>query len=1024
MATTASKAPTGLKITRNGNKFVCEWKIPSAKYGDGQNFKAKTANSADKSITVSSGGTTVANLSKTEIGKTATSKTITVDLDAKYPVGGKCGKFAFYVRGNSDPKNDSKGWSDWAGKEFKLYAPKLKDLTKEKSSTYGCKFSWEIDDATKDSHYPFKKIVIYTALVQNMTYAVSQVTSWEPYIANNSGEYNSSQSSGYTSSASGWVQIEENTGRMASGNYTRCIKIVAQGCAGEAVKYISHSYGTPKESEQSGGVTKDTSGGYDVTVNWDTSYDASTPIDSTEVQWVITEPESDMSCPSGVSWNTGAADLRDTSGKESVHISIDATVGYNKCLFTRVNTIYDGRTTYGKAVLQKVGKLAAPSGLSVENLDQETRSAKISATNNSTAIDGTVIEIIFRKNGSDTIVGLITASDPGYKTVKCPAWEDDDTVQFGVRTVLPKSTSSYTDDGVTIYTIDPYMESDNVWQSGSVAVAPTGLALSMDGEDIRASWRNNWDDANIIELSWSDNQNAWESTDAPNTFEIGNPFITSWRIAGCEAGKPWYVKVRSIFDSGNGKTYSPYSAIATINLSSSPDTPALALSRGIVAVGEGLTASWEYGSTDGTPQAYARLYEFLNGEYTEIGRALTEEHIDLSGWDTPGERLLCVEVVSDSGENSSVSAPVPVMVAEPITCSMTNSLEEVTVIDEDEEERDVTALTELPLTVNISGIGLGGKISAVIERTEDYHVERPDENDLDGSEGEIVYTGTQDNDGTISITPEDLLGSLDDGATYRLTARVTDNIGQVAEQTEDFTVMWSHKAIMPVGEVFIDDDDRMAILRPILPEEAPETDTCDIYRLSVDKPALVYKGARFGERYVDPYPAIGEQGGYRFVYKTPDGCYTTEDGVIAFYDEEDEHLDEKCVIINFGRDRVELKYNVALDSDWEKNFTRKEFLGGSEKGYWRAGVGRKGSVDAVEVPMNEEGLLSGMRRLSEYAGICHIRTPEGSSFAADIQVSESWTHETAGKIAKFALKITRVEPESQDGITYEEWSER
>ena len=67
--TSKSSKPSGLKITRNGNKFICEWKIPSAKYGDGQQFKATTVSSDD-------------------ISKTATKKTVTIDLSARYPASG------------------------------------------------------------------------------------------------------------------------------------------------------------------------------------------------------------------------------------------------------------------------------------------------------------------------------------------------------------------------------------------------------------------------------------------------------------------------------------------------------------------------------------------------------------------------------------------------------------------------------------------------------------------------------------------------------------------------------------------------------------------------------------------------------------------------------------------------------------------------------------------------------------------------------------------------------------------------
>ena len=87
-----SSKPSGLTITRNGSNFVCEWKIPSSKYGDGQQFKATTVKAVD-------------------ITKTLTKKTVKINLSDRYPNGKKLTAFSFSVRGNTDKKkNDNKGW--------------------------------------------------------------------------------------------------------------------------------------------------------------------------------------------------------------------------------------------------------------------------------------------------------------------------------------------------------------------------------------------------------------------------------------------------------------------------------------------------------------------------------------------------------------------------------------------------------------------------------------------------------------------------------------------------------------------------------------------------------------------------------------------------------------------------------------------------------------------------------------------------------------------------------------------------
>lgn len=987
MASTASAQVSGMTVKRDGNKFVCEWKIPSAGYGDGQQFKATTVSAAD-------------------IGKKTTKKTVTIDLSQRYPNGSKLTSFYFSVRGNSDPSKDKKKWSEWKKKEVTIHPPKNPVVTKEKDSTYGCKFSWKVDNADKESWYPFKRVIIQTKLVENCRWAPDQ-DDWS-----GATEYTSSDAEGYKI-------ITESSGEVADGSHTRLFRVMAQGCGGDSAWiYSSHVYGASNKADQTEGKVNDTSGGYDIVVNWDTVYDPSTPIDESVVEWVIATPNSDMSCPAGLNWNQGVT-LKDTEGRESTHITVDARIGADQCLYTRVNTVHDGRTTYGSAQLQRTGSLSLPTGLSVENVSQEQQTAKITATNAS-SVSGSVLAVIFRKNGSDMIVGLITGS-PSYLTVKCPAWESGDSISFGVQAVLPKSTNSDTSDGVTIYTIDPYMTSDILWQSGSVATAPGNLHLSVDGEDVRAAWTNTWEDANLIELSWSDSPHAWESTDDPDTFTIDNPYATSWRIANLATGKTWYVKVRSVYDTGNGKVYSPYSAMAEINLASAPNSVAPAISKGIIAPGEGFTISWSYESTDGTAQSEGRIYEYSGGEYELVAKSSTQEYADLAGWDTAGTRWLSIETISESGQSSGMSTPISITVAEPPSCSMTNSLEEVEIEDDDGSTRDVIALTELPLTVDVSGADTGGTTSVTITRAEDYQIDRPDDSTGEGFTGETIFDISQTGEGQIEINLSDLIGTLDDGARYMLTAMVTDNIGQVATEEQEFEVRWSHQAAIPSGDVIIDAEEYVAYLTPVAPAGASNTDTCDIYRLSADKAALIYKGAEFGQKYVDPYPAIGELGGYRFVCMTANGDYITADNMLAMYDTEDEHLYANYSIIDFAGESVTLVYDLDISSDWDKGFVEKETLGGAVRGYWRKGVKRKGDVSAVMIPATDTELIRNMRALCEHTGPCHVRTPEGSSFPADVQASESWDSRTGGKMATYKLKITRINPEELDGMTYDEW---
>jgi hypothetical protein len=53
------------------------------------------------------------------------------------------------------------------------------------------------------------------------------------------------------------------------------------------------------------------------------------------------------------------------------------------------------------------------------------------------------------------------------------------------------------------------------------------------------------------------------------------------------------------------------------------------------------------------------------------------------------------------------------------------------------------SLTALPLTATVTGSGTGGTTTLVIERAEDYHIDRPDEQDFNGFEGETILLFSQ-----------------------------------------------------------------------------------------------------------------------------------------------------------------------------------------------------------------------------------------------------------------------------------------
>jgi len=337
-----------------------------------------------------------------------------------------------------------------------------------------------------------------------------------------------------------------------------------------------------------------------------------------------------------------------------------------------------------------------------------------------------------------------------------------------------------------------------------------------------------------------------------------------------------------------------------------------------------------------------------------------------------------------------------------------------------ESYKDVLALTEMPLTVTVEGAGEGGETILAIERAESYHNGKPDETEYNGYDKEIVVLMEQTGEQEFEVETNDLVGTFDDGAKYRIVGTVRDDLGQSGQDELEFVVMWEHQAVEPNGEVEI--ENYIAKIKPIAAESMSETDKCDIYRLSADRPTLIYKGAEFGTEYVDPYPTIGEHGGYRLVTMTANGDYITADNTYAWLDVE-ESLDYDGTIIDFGGGQLFLRYGINISHDWAKDFTKTDYLGGAQQGDWNPAVTRKTDVSAALVTLTDADDVEVMRRLADYAGICHIRTADGSNFACDIQVSESNDANKYGKIVTYSLNITEVDSQRYDAMTYEEWLE-
>ena len=1027
MAQPKTKRPSGVSITRDGAGFITKWKITDEDYGDGQIFQYY--DKLKKSHWVSM-----------DLWSKAVSKKITIDTSKYYPNTKK--KLTFFrarIRGNraaySVTNTKTKKTtrydptvSDWADKTYEILPPGKPGLTATLSSTLSnvTDFKWIL--ATSRSSRMWCSDLVYETILVKDSSGNGEGQNWK---ASQLGwETN-------TVGADSHKEIREDLLLLADASYTRWFRIKARGPAGDSGwRYASHVYAKPYQAKNiSATLTNTNTGGYMCRVEWEATRDAAHPIDKVTIEYAFAYPTAGMNCPTDAGWKQADV-VADTAGNDAASFSIGSTVDEDQCLFVRVNTMHDrdNNTTTGVPTLVTGGPLKDPTGL-VVTLDSETRLARVEAQNDSQNPDAYIAVVYSTSDDPDGYVCGIIPREDGYTTVKVPEAVAGQEVTFGVYTVVGEYEEISRADEATRFAIDEIVRSANTVRSGGdIPLAPSvSLSMTDTPGTIRVVWNWSWRSATAAELSWADHADAWESTAGPTTYIVNNIHAAAWNISGLAVGKRWYVRIRLTSGSGDGKTYGAYSDIVSIDLSSAPTIPVLTLSDAVITEGGAVTATWSYSSTDGSQQAFAEIAEVLedNGEtlYVPIASTQSAMHLTINaeevGWQSGESHALVVRVVSESGmQSDGWSDSVVVSIADPLTIAITQtSLQEITVT-EDEAERTVTALTVMPLTITVTGAGAGGTTSVIIERADAYQVDRPDETMFRGYEGETIAYLTYSGEGQATIDLDDLVGSLDDEATYRIIATVQDGLGQSAEVTQEFEVHWAHQAVMPTATVVIDEQNYVALITPSA-EDSGEGDTCDIYRLSVDKPELIYPDAEFGTTYVDPYPATGEFGGHRIVYKTVNGDYITEDNQLAWVDlreAEGDNIDTDYTIIDFGSGRILINRNLDISNSWSKDFEETQYLGGAVQGDWNPAVRRSASVATVAVSILDQETIQAMRRLAMYAGICHVRTSDGSSYAANVDVSDKYEHGNGRNVIAYDLDINRVDPESYDGMTLEDWS--
>ena len=726
-----------------------------------------------------------------------------------------------------------------------------------------------------------------------------------------------------------------------------------------------------------------------------TSFEAffktSADIDSVIVNYCIGTPSSGYNLPVSPSWESYEyTEIK--ANKTYSQIITHAELGEDESLWIRFDAVNGGNTYTGTPFrLDRVDTLTSPEIVSFSR-NTSTHQVTIDYTSE-TAVTGTYVALCDKD-------GKVMARASATAGTVTGTYEDSVDItkeNFGIYSYYPGAGSSGW--------ASPKAKSDTVWQEIDLTVPrpPKNLTVvkTADEGKVSLSWVNQWPTMNATEISWATDTDAWNSNLEPETYIVKGTG-TSFLIAGLDSGKRYYFRIRSIsMDTDVGDVYGPYNArFVSIDLSEVPTTPAVWVSDEVITQSDGLTVYWTYISNDSTPQQSAYIY--VDDVLFDSIDTAAQSYSFVPGWNYGSTHTIKVKTVSESGRESDISNAVTITVANTPTASVVTSLVN-------------GELKAMPLRISTQGAGTGGTTAVSIYRDGALVGTRPDGTRTDGFDGETIYSRRfVGNLANYDIKPEALTGRLDDGASYILQVTVYDSLGQQNTTSVRFTVAWTHQPEAPTVTVTKDETNKAVLMTVAQPSSYVSGDYFEVYRLSRDNPELIITDGEYATQYIDPYPA--SQGGYRIVNYTANGDYVN-DVTVAMVDI-DHTLVIDDMIIDYDGNQVILPFNPTLKSTWTKDFERTKYLNGSVKGDWNKGVTRDVNGTIV-ITKDDIEQMEALRQLAEYDGICHIRTPEGSSYAADIQIGESGAY--SDMLISYDLKISRVEPQGNDGMTLAEW---
>ena len=511
-----------------------------------------------------------------------------------------------------------------------------------------------------------------------------------------------------------------------------------------------------------------------------------------------------------------------------------------------------------------------------------------------------------------------------------------------------------------------------------------------DGESavVQLGWNaDGHDDFTGTELTWSDSEDTWKSTEEPSKHEFtwtdgavtheGTTYHDSATITikGLKEGSKYFIKARRYLEADN-EQFSAYSNTATVFTSEAPEAIVAKADKYVAKgaplavywnfAGNGIQTEWQIVDSNGTVIA--------NGQGSAGGTQISAERLE----EVAVNNSITYTVQASTGSGFVVSEEHTLTIIEQPTLSVTAPATLTA------QPYSFTAVTNnlCDLTMIVTSQGISGQFPEGI---------------LTQTSGDTIHSDVYapvwtESNGTYTATvtlPDGL--AFWNGGKYTLSVTATDRTTGLSSGTvtSETIVNWADPAVDPDGAVTltpIDTTDadgyhRLAVQLDLTPpEDCNEDDVYDIYRMDGDMVKLIGEGFPLTHTTADEYAPFGNAAlKYRVALRTVDGD-------VSFADIE---YTLPCDSLRFDWDggSIEFPYNLAISDKYEKDVEFRQHMDGSVDGYWNPNITRTASLNTDVIILKQAREIELTRNLARYPGAVFVRTPNGNAYAADVQVT-------------------------------------